>query len=397
LRVLLVTALAIGLMFLASTWGLAAWHRAQPVPDSGRVSLRAVVENAPPSVATTDTYGPLGVLSMAYAGTQVEEGLLGEVAHPWIAISAHTGDYRALSAPELPAPAPGAVAMTGSGDRLAWATGTGVVLYDPVADETQRVALEGATAVGTFSDDGRMLTVHADGLRVLDLDRGEVVAEQAGTPASLVRRAAWRPDGSAVDYVEGDQLVTLPVAGGGRSTQPTGFAADADLSWSPAGDQLVGMQDVSGVRRLFSASLEPGGRLAEPQQVSTEGISLKRLIGFSSEHTVTVSAYLLESGAIERLIDIRLDGGPPIDLATLPQPGDNWVDSQTLAVATNALRAGSTDFGNHLWPWSYRARLATCALIGLFGLGLWLTRPPPAVRRRRGSAPVRRVGAPARS
>ena len=213
LRVLVVTALSIALLYLASTWAIAAWHRAQSVPDAGIVSLPMVVENAAPSVATTDAYGPIGVVSLAYAGTEVEKGLLDEVERPWIAISAYTGEYRALSAPNLPAPPPGAVTITDSGDRLAWATGSGVVVYDPVTDDAQTIDLEGAAGVGAFSRDGRLLTVHADGLRVLDLGTGEVVAEDEGTPAELVRRAAWRPDGSAVDYVEDGQLVTLPVAG----------------------------------------------------------------------------------------------------------------------------------------------------------------------------------------
>ena len=380
-RPLLVTALAIAAMFLASTWGVAAWHRAQDVPDGDAVWLPVAVDSAPPSVATTDDYGPLGVVSMAYAGTEVNDGLFGQVDNPWIAISAYTGDYRALSAPQLPPASPGAVAITEAGDRLAWATGSGVVVYDPVTGGARTIELEGASGVGSFSSDGGLLTVHADGLRVLDLDRGEVVAGLDGTPAELVRRAAWRPDGSAVDVVAGDRLVTLDVAGGGRSTQPATFGSDADLTWSPTGEQLVGLQDVDGIRRLFAASVDRTGRLEEPQQLTTPGISLERLIGFSSDHTVSVSAYLLESGAVERVLDVRLDGGPPIDLVTLPPPGENWTGSQTMTVAREGLRNGSADFGNHLWPWSDVAKLGGCVLIGLFCLGLWVTRRPRAVRR----------------
>jgi hypothetical protein len=385
LRVLLVTALAITVMYLASTWGVAAWHRGQSIPDSGVVTLPIAVDNAPPSVATTDEYGPLGRVSMAYAGTEVEDGLLGEVARPWIAISAYTGDYRALSAPKLPPASPGAVTMTESGDQLAWATGSGIVVYDPVTDAARLFDLEGATGVGSFSRDGGMLTVHARGLRVLELDSGDVVAEVTGTPAELVRRAAWRPDGSAVDFVDRGQLVTVHIADGRRSVDPARFGPDADLAWSPTGDQLVGLQKVDGIRRLFSASVDRSGRLEEPLLLNTDGISLERLIGFSSENTVSMSAYLLESGAVERVLDIRLDGGPPIDLVTLPPSGENWLGSQTMTVAADALRSGSTDFGNHLWPWSRTARLATCVLIGLFGLGLWLTRPLRAAGRGRGA------------
>ena len=96
-----------------------------------------------------------------------------------------------------------------------------------------------------------------------------------------------------------------------------------------------------------------------------------------------MSAYLLESGSLERVLDISIDGGSPVDLTTLPSPGDNWVGSETLAVSGAALRAGSTDFDNQVWPWSYRARLVSCLLLGLFGLGLWLTRRHRDRARRR--------------
>ncbi len=383
LRALLLTALATALMFVASTWGIAAWNRAQSVPGSGIATVPLAVDNAPSSVATTDAYGPLGPISMAYAGTEIESGVLrGEVEHPWLAISAYTGDYRALTAPQLPAPTPGAVAVTEPGDRLAWTTGSGIVVYDPVTDEARTIDLAGAATVGSFSRDGRQLTVHADGLCVVDLHSGEVIAEAAGTPEDVVRRAAWRSDGSAVDYVAGGQLVTLRVADGRRSVQPTGFRDDADLAWSPTGEELVGLQRADGIRKLFSASRNRDGRLEQPKQLTTDGISLEGLLGFSGESTVAVTAYLLESGAVERVIDVQLDGGPPDDLMTLPPPGENWVGSQTMAVAAEALRGGSTDYGNHLCPWSTAARLGASVLVGLFGLGLWLTRPSRGVRRR---------------
>ncbi len=78
-------------------------------------------------------------------------------------------------------------------------------------------------------------------------------------------------------------------------------------------------------------------------------------------------------------------------MTTLPAPGENWRGSGTLAASGDALRGGSADFGAHVWPWSYRARLAACVLVGLFGLGLWLTRrrgiaAPVALTRRRAGA-----------
>ena len=377
-----VTVVAVAVGYVLATWGLSAWHRSQAVPSAGAPALPTAVDNAPPSVATTDAYGPLGTVSMVYAGTDVREGLFGSVENPWLAISDRTGDYRAISAPGLPDPAQGSVSVTAGGDLLAWATGDGVALYDPVTDETREVALDGATAVGRFSADDELLLVHAGGLRVLRVSDGEVVTGVDDTAEEVAQHAAWRPDGSAVDYVEGQQLVTLAVPDGDTTTAPTTFRDDTTLAWSPTGEQLVGLQEVDGVVRLLSASPE-GEQVGEPVETRVPGVSLQRLLGFSGDRTLAVSAYFLESGAVERVVDIPLDGGSPVDITTLPSEGENWTGSATLAVAADSLRAGSTDYGSHLWPWSNQARLMTCVLVGIFGLGLWVTRRPRAARRRR--------------
>lgn len=345
--------------------------------------MPATVENAPPTVGTTSEFGPVGTVSMVFAGTTVEQGLFGTVDPAWLAISARSGTYRALSAPDLPEARAGAVAVSSSGDLLAWATGDGLQIYDPVTDETRDLPLEGARSVGHFSPDATMLTVNADGLRVVELASGDVVAEADGTPLAAPERAAWRPDSSAVDYVAGDRLVTLPADGDEPTTRPTPFAAAATLAWAPTGDTLVGLQDVGGTTRLLAATVADGGLLRDPVQVDTAGLSLQRLLGFSGDGTVAVSAFLLDSGPVERVLDVPLDGGTAVDVATLPSPGENWVGTRTLAVTEEALRAGSTDFGSVVWPWSHLARLVACALVGLFGLGLWLTRRPRRSRRRR--------------
>ncbi len=377
-----VTVVVVVLAYLASTWGLAALSRSSTPSDTGASALPAAVENAPPSLGTTEQHGPLGEVSMVYAGTDVEAGLLSDVEHPWVAIGARSGEYRAISAPDLPSAQPGAVALSQGGDRLAWATGDGVEVYDPSTDSARLVPLDGASRVGTFSPDGSLLVVHAYGLAVLDLESGEVVAEAGGTDPEVVRRAAWRPDGSAVDYADGADLVTLPADGTEPSSQPSPFAEGSPLAWSPTGEQLVALEG-DGVLTLRAAPADGDGQLGKPQTVDTSGISLDGLLGFSGDGTVAVRAYLLESGNIERILDIQLDGGSPTDVTTLPPPGENWQGSETLAVSGDALRSGSTDFDNEIWPWSYRARLMACLLVGLFGLGLWLTRRRRSWRRRR--------------
>lgn len=373
---MVVTLLAVVLLYLASTWGLSAWHRAQADPSAASGSIPLVVEPPPDSVATTRDYGPLGTVSMVFAGTEVREGLLGSLDDPWIGVSATDGSYRAFSVPGLPTAAPGAVAVTPAGDLLAWATQSGVMLYDTVSGETREVSLPGASEVGAFSPDGSRLLVSAGELDVVDVASGDVVARLDAGPGSA-HRAVWRPDGSAIDLLADGRLLTADVPGDSWSAQPLDLPDRASLAWSPSGDRLVAMQEVAGAQRLLLAHLRPDGSLSAPQRVpDTEGVSMDRLIGFSGPRTVTVVAYFLESGALQRVIDISLDSGAPTDLTTLPDRGENWAGTGTLAVATESLAYGSTDFGERVWPWSYPTRLVACLLAGLFGLGLWLTRRP---------------------
>lgn len=371
-----VAALCVVLLYLASTVGLSAWHRAQSDPGTGTGSFPMVVEHAPDSVATTRDYGPPGTVSMVFAGTHVREGLFGEIENPWITVSGDDGDYRALSLPGLPEAAPGAVAVTAAGDLLAWVGGSGVTFYDPVSGEPREVPVAGATAVGDFSPDGSRLLVYADGLDVVDVDSGEVVSELDADPQAI-GRAVWRPDGSAVDLLSDGRLLTADVPGDSWATQPFELSDRAELAWSSSGDRLVAMQEVEGAQRLFLSELGRDGTLSPPHRVAdTEGVSMDRLIGFSGPRTVTVVAYFLESGNVQRVIDISLDSGAATDLATLPGKGENWAGTGTLAIATDTLAFGATDFGEHVWPWDYGARLVACVLVCLFGLGLWVTRRP---------------------
>ena len=372
---ILLTVLGVVALYLASTWGWAAVQGSR-LPASEQVgTLPSVVETPPPSVATTDTYGPIGSVSMVFAGTDVDDGLFGKVDPAWIAVSSQRGDYRALTAPGLPEPAPGAVSVAPAGDRLAWIGDGRLVLYDPVAGESETLSLPSEpTAVGGFSPDGTRLLVHADGLLVLDVESGETVSTFDAEPGTL-RRTAWRPDGSAIDFVAGGRLVTGRVPGSATTSQPTDIPADAAIAWSPQGDRLVSLREDSGVKHLF-VSDAAAGRVGEGRELATPAISLDRLIGFTDANSVAVVAYALESGALERILDVPLDGGSASDVTTLPPRGENWAGTGTLAIASDALAFGSTDFEEHVWPWSHRARLIACLVVGLFCLGLFATRRP---------------------
>jgi len=363
------------LLYLASTTGLAVWHASRAAPQPGAGALPAVVENAPDSVPTTGGYGPVGGVSLVFAGTEVRDGLLGTLEHPWIAVASHTGEYRAIDAPDLPAP--GAAVMTTShdGNLLAWPTGDGLVVYDAVTGESRELAVDTVDHVGAFSPDGSLLLAQGAQLDVVDVASGDVVASAAAGVDTL-GRAAWRADSSAVDFVAGDTLTSLGVPDGDVTTQPTDIPASASLAWAPNGRRLISLQQVEGAKRLFLSALGRDGSLSEGEQVSTEGIALDRLLGFSGDQTVAVVAYQLESGSVERILDIHLDGRSPSDLTILPPPGENYVDTNTLTIATDNLVAGSTNYDDQIWPWSYTARLVACILFMLFLLGLFLTRRP---------------------
>lgn len=364
------------LLYLGSTYGVAAWHASQTSVESGVGTLPAIIENSPDTVPTTDEYGPVGSVSVVFAGTDVRRGLFGSLDDPWIAISAQGGEYRALIAPQLPAPETGAVVPNPDGTRLAWAGGSGVVVYDTVTAESEELTVPDASAVGPFSPDGSLLLAYAAGaLAVVDVATGDALAT-VDAPAEALGRAAWRPDGSAIDVVIGRQLTTVQLPSGDVSTQSTELPETASLAWSPTGDRLVSLQEESGALRLFVSEAASAGALGAPTRIDTSGLAIDRLLGFSGEHTVAVIALQLESGSLEQIVDVPLDGRSANALTGLPAPGENWVGTPTLAVATENLFTGSTEFNDPVWPWSYTARLVGCSIFALFLLGLYVTRRP---------------------
>jgi hypothetical protein len=362
-------------LYLASTVGVAAWHRQDDTTaTAGRGYVPMVIENAPPTVPTTGEYGPPGPVALVYAGTDVGEGLTGSVERPWLTVSATTGEYRALTEPGLPRPGAGVMQVSPDGTRLAWTGPEGLLLYDTVTGDTTRPGVEDVDAVGPFSPDGEHLLVHSGAAQVVDLTAGQVVAE-GEADAGAVQGAAWRPDGTAVDLVTDRGLLTVSTDGGSE-TVATSLPSDAELAWSPRGDRLADLHEVDGNFRLFLSDLRGDGSLAAPRQVEVPNVALQRLFGFSGERTVTVDAYLIETGGIERVLDVSLDQGTTNDLTTLPPPGRNWVDVTTLSVAADTLVHGSYDWPTQLWPWSYTSRLAACAVFMFFLFGLYVTRRP---------------------
>lgn len=361
------------LLYLGSTVGVAAWNASRADPVAGSGALPTVVENAPSSVSTTAEYGPPGGVALVFAGTEVRNGLLGEVEHPWITVTSHGAEYRALIAPDLPEAGPAVMATSRDGNLLAWPTDGGLEAYDTVTAETRKLPIEGVEHVGAFAPDSSMVLTYGDQLTAVDVRSGDTVAAVAADSAA-VSRAAWRPDSSAFDFVTDGELTTVAVTDGAESRQPTEIPERASLAWSATGDRLASLRVKDGGKRLFLSRLGEGGAVARGEQVGTQGISLERLIGFSGERTIAVVAFLLESGSVERILDIPLDGRSPTDLTTLPSPGANWVGSDTLAIAADNLVAGSIATDDRVWPWTYSARLVACILLSGFLLGLYVTR-----------------------
>lgn len=370
---LVVAVVATFLLYLASTVGLAAWNSSRADPVAGSGALPTVVENAPDSVPTTSEYGPPGGVALVFAGTEVRDGLFGALEHPWIAVTSHRGDYRALVAPDLPEPGPMMMSTSHDGNLLAWPAHDALMVYDTVTGNARTLPVPGVEHVGAFSPDSSMVLVSGEQLTAVDVESGEVTSTVDAPPA-LLSRTAWRPDSGAFDFVAAGELTTVAVPDGAETTQPTEIPERAALAWSPTGDRLVSLREQDGVNRLYVSPLGEDGTLARGERVTTEGIYLDRLIGFSGEHTVAAVALQIESGSIERILDIPLDGRSVADLTTLPSPGENWAGTRTLAVAADNLVAGSTDYDDRLWPWSYAARLVACVLFAFFLLGLYVTR-----------------------
>lgn len=364
--------------YLASTVGMRALHSAEATSATAPRAVPETVYNAPETVPTTADYGPVGPVSMVFAGTDVRTGLSGELENPWIAISSQTGQYRALSAPHRPEPAPDAVALAADGTALAWGYGDGVVVYDPVADEAREVTgVVGADPmVGPFSPDGRHLVVFDGSLRVLEVESGQVVATLSGVGETAARQAVWTPDGAALSYVAAGQLVTHAWQSDAVTAVPAPIAQAATLAWQPAGEQLAAMREARGVRFVEIFDVAADGQLTLARTLSPDGVSQQELIGFTSNTDVAVTALTLETGVIEFVYEMStIAASPPTQVTQLAGEGSNWAGSGTLEVAAEPLSRGSAAFPEPSWPWSDVSMLVASIVVTVFVLGLYLTRP----------------------
>lgn len=362
--------------YMASTTLLDAGLRSQEVETSGGAALPDVLYNAPESVATTGQRGPVGPVAAVFAGTRVLDGLVGDLDDPWIAVSSRTGDYRAISGPDLPAPTRGGVAVSPDGGLVAWAGADGVVVHDALTGENHVVPLPAATAVGAFAPDGRRLLVQASDLRVVDVVAGREVSSLGPVPDRAVAQAVWRPDGTTVSLVD-QGLVEIDVESGRRTPSDVAVGPDAQLAWSPSGERLVTLQEIAGVRRLQLWDRQTDGEVTAAGDVPAKGVAVAELLGFTGEEEVAVTGRSLETGAITRLFEVPVDGSnDPIEIGQLPGPGENWVGEETLEVSTEALRGGTHGFAEPRWPWSHRAKLVASLVLALFALGMYLTRRP---------------------
>lgn len=344
--------------------------------DLGR--MPKFVYRPPETVPTTARYGPLGPVSLVFAGTDVRTGLTGEMDNPWIGVSSLDGSYRALSAPHLPPAAAGAVEVTPDGTLLAWAYDGGVETYDPVTDEAR--GLDGSDAgagptLGPFSPDGSRLVVFERRLRILDVESGQVLASLGGMDERAARQAVWTPDGRALTYVADGRLVTHEWRSKTSTGVPTTLTGDATLAWQPSGSRLAAMQETQGVRTVEIFDLTADGELTRTARVTPKGYAQQELLGFTGAGDVAVRALNRSTGPVEFVYSMSTQGDErPAEVTQLPGPGTNWVGPETLTLAAEPLAQGSTDFAEPRWPWSDRAKLVTVGVGALFVLGVYLTR-----------------------
>lgn len=388
-RVAAVAVVVATIGYLASTAGLAALTSTAPQATSDP-RLPGLVHAAPDTVATMAERGPTGPVGLVFAGTHVRDGLVGELPDPWIAVSAVDGRYRAFDGPPT-TPGSATVAVAPAGDRLAWVEQGRIHLLDPTDGTTRTVPAGSASDVGDFSPTGDRLLLHdGSALTVLDVPAGEVVSTITGVDDRAARQAVWTPDGEQVTFVSDATLVIHHVVTGRRTTGEVGISTDANLDWSPSGGLLATLQPVSGVRRLQLWQPVPEGTVALLGRVGAEGTAMRRLLGFTDEDGVAVTALRLDTGTVEQVLELPLDGeGSPTPVSQFPPAGENWVGSETVQVAAAALAGGSRDFDDPRWPWSHVAKLVASGLLALFGLGLYLTRPPRTrTRTRRPATPA---------
>lgn len=368
--------------YLATTVGMRALRSSEEMPTpTAAGNVPEFVYSPPETVPTTADYGPVGPVSVVFAGSKVRTGLSGEMDNPWIAVSAHTGEYRALSAPHRPEPGGDAVAVSPDGTALAWGYDEGVVLYDPVADEARELTGVGADPVlGRFSPDGRHLLLFDGSLEVLDVEAGETVATLTGVDETASRQAVWTPDGTALSYVSGGRLVTHAWETDERTSTQAPIAPDATLSWRPSGGQLAAMREVRGVRSVLVFDVTEGGPLRLTRRVSPDRYAQQELLGYTSDNRVTVTALTIETGTLPLVYTMStVDTAQPMQVMQLPGGG---VDLETLEVAAEPLAAGSASFDEPSWPASDLAKLTGSILVTVFVVGLYLTRRPRKERRR---------------
>ncbi len=379
LVIAVVLAVLLGLAtYLGSTVGVRALRSSEVSSTTESGSVPEFVYNAPDTVPTTAAYGPVGPVSVVFAGTDVRTGLSGEQDNPWIAVSSQTGEYRALSAPHLPEPAADAVSVAQDGRVLAWGYGDGVVIYDPVEDEARELdgSVGASPLVGSFSPDGSHLAVFDGSLRVIEVASGEVVATLGEAGEREARQAVWTPDGEALTYVVDGRLVTHAWQSDARTTTPAPIAQDATLAWQSSGKQLAATQEAHGVRSVEIFDVAGDGRLEPVRTVSPDGYAQQELLGFTGESRVTVSALTLETATLVRVYDMStVDTRQPTQVMQLPGGGTNWVGAETVQVATQPLAAGSAAFEEPRWPWSDLSKLVASIILAVFALGIYLTRP----------------------
>jgi hypothetical protein len=361
------------LAFLAWEEGVPAYQRSQqvaPVTAGESLALPEQVYDPPLYTPSTQKWGPPGPLSLVFQGRVAREGFTGEVARPWIGVSARSGDYVRLEAPHL-AEARGRLSLHPSGTAVAWTWPGGVATYDSMTGRATTHEVPGADASTplAWSPRSRVLAVGTDPVRVLDPSSGDVTAlplrgASAGVPP------AWTPDGRWVTLATRAGVTLASADGAGVRRFRGRVGAVAEPAWGD-GDEMAGAHLIPDPRQVvvrLVRMVPPGadsGR-AVVRDASPDGIVIDRVLGWAGEDSAVLAGLRPETGQIEQAVVASLSDGVITPYLEFPTLGDNWVGVDTVSVAADLLREPTEPFESPTLPWAPVAKLLLCLLLAVF-------------------------------
>ncbi|MDQ4007047.1 MAG: hypothetical protein M3211_02985 [Actinomycetota bacterium] len=367
-----------------AVWQLAvpAYQRSQPVPavsTSETLSLPRQVYDPSPHAPSTQVWGPPGPVGLAFQGRHARDGLAGEVAQPWYVVSARTGDYRRLEAPDLDQ-AQGGLAVSPRGTRIAWSWSGRIACYDTVTGETRTYPVpQSVPADGplVWSPDASRIAFGESPVRVLDTGSGDVTDLPLRVPTDAPTTPAWTADGQWVTVVDGRGVDAVEVDSGRRRVLPAQTGGLQGAQWNSAG-AVAGLhaQATHRVLRVLRTG-QPGSGGTRVVEESPPGIAIETFWGWVDRREVVLTGLRSATGPIEQAMALSLPDNSVRTYMLFPTLGDNWRGLSTVSVAGALLQQPTRDFERPALPWSPVAKLLLCVLLSVFPTVYYLVARKP--------------------